>query len=56
MLDKEAWIDERVVSLTARPETIEGAALVVLLGQRTLRLNDSVIRAKWPLKDLAKGA
>jgi hypothetical protein len=56
MLDKKAWIDERIVSLTARPETIEDAALVILLGQRTLRSNDSVITAKWPLKDRPKGA
>jgi hypothetical protein len=41
-LDKITRIDERIVSLTARPETIEDAALVILLGQRTLRSNDSV--------------
>src|ERR1700691_1148055 len=38
-LDKITRIDERIVSLTARPETIEDAALVILLGQRTLRSN-----------------
>ena len=42
MLDKITQIDERIVSLTARPETIEDAALVILLGQRTFRSNDSV--------------
>ncbi|HKT88117.1 MAG TPA: hypothetical protein VJQ59_06760 [Candidatus Sulfotelmatobacter sp.] len=41
-LDKITRIDERIVSLTARPETIEDAALVILLGQRTFRSNDSV--------------
>jgi hypothetical protein len=41
-LDKITRLDERIVSLTARPETIEDAALVILLGQRTLRSNDSV--------------
>ena len=41
-MDKITRIDQRVVSLTARPETIEDAALVILLGQRTLRSNDSV--------------
>ena len=56
MLDKKTWIGERVVSLAGRSETIEDAALVILLGQRTLRSNDSVIGAKWPVKDLPKGA
>jgi hypothetical protein len=56
ILDKKTWIGERVVRLAARPETIEAAALVILLGQRTLRANDSVIRAKWRVKDPAKGA
>ncbi|MGA7697505.1 MAG: hypothetical protein WCA76_20935 [Candidatus Sulfotelmatobacter sp.] len=41
-MDKITRLDERIVSLTARPETIEDAALVILLGQRTLRSNDSV--------------
>ena len=41
-LDKVTRIDERVVSLTARPETVEDALLVILLGQRTFRSNDSV--------------
>jgi hypothetical protein len=42
VLDKITRIDERIVSLTARAETIEDAVLVVLLGQRMLRSNDSV--------------
>jgi len=42
MLDKITRIEGRIVSLTARPEAIEDAALVILLGQRTFRSNDSV--------------
>ncbi|MGA7697504.1 MAG: hypothetical protein WCA76_20930 [Candidatus Sulfotelmatobacter sp.] len=56
MTDKKAWINERIALPTARPGTIEDAALVILLGQRTLRSNDSVVSAKWPPKDRAKGA
>ena len=41
-LDKITRIEERVVSLTARPDTIGDALLTILLGQRTLRGNDSV--------------
>jgi hypothetical protein len=40
--ERVTWIGGRIVSLTACPETIEDAALVILLGQRTLRSNDSV--------------
>ena len=41
-LEKVTRTDERVVSLTAHPETIEDAVLVILLGQKTFRANDSV--------------
>jgi hypothetical protein len=41
-LDKITRVDGRYVSLTARPDTIEDALLLVLLGQRTFRSNDSV--------------
>jgi hypothetical protein len=34
--ERVTWIGGRIVSLPARPETIEDAALVILLGQRTL--------------------
>lgn len=40
--EKGTWIVERIVSFTARPETIEDATLVILLGPRTLRSNDRV--------------
>jgi hypothetical protein len=56
MTDKTAWINRRIVSLAVRPETIDDAALVILLGQRTLCSNDGVIGVKRMLKDLAKGA
>ena len=32
MLDKRAWIDGRIDSLAAHPETIEDAAPVILFG------------------------
>ena len=41
-LDKITRIDGRYVSLTARPETVEDALLLTLLGQRTFRNNDTV--------------
>jgi hypothetical protein len=37
-----ARTEDRVVSLTARPATIEDAALLILLGQRVSRGNDAV--------------
>jgi hypothetical protein len=37
-----AKLEDRVISLTARPETIEDALMLILLGQRTFRGNDSV--------------
>ena len=45
-LEKITRVDDRVVSLTARPETIEDALLLLLLGQRTFRGNDSVTGAE----------
>lgn len=39
-------VDGRVVSLTARPRTVEDAALLLLYGQRALRENDSVTGAE----------
>lgn len=42
MTDSITRIDERIVSLAACPETIEDAALVILLGQRTRRPNNGV--------------
>ena len=42
MPDNVTRIKWQGISLTARPETIEDAALVILLGQRTSRSNDSV--------------
>jgi hypothetical protein len=41
-LDKITRTDGRYVSLTARPETVEAALLLTLLGQRTFRGNDTV--------------
>jgi len=41
-LDKITRTEDRIVSLTARPATIEDAALLVLLGQRVSRGNDAV--------------
>jgi hypothetical protein len=41
-LDKIARVEDRVVSLTARPETLEDSLLLLLLGQRTFRANDAV--------------
>ena len=41
-LEKITRVEDRVVSLTARPETVEDALLVLLLGQRTFRGSDSV--------------
>jgi hypothetical protein len=41
-LDKVTRVEDRVISLTARPETIEDALMLILLGQRTFRGNDSV--------------
>jgi hypothetical protein len=41
-LDKITRIEDRVVSLTARPDNLEDALLLLLLGQRTFRANDSV--------------
>lgn len=41
-LDKIARRDERIVSLTIRPATPEDAVLLLLLGQKQLRGNDSV--------------
>ncbi|MGA7697506.1 MAG: hypothetical protein WCA76_20940 [Candidatus Sulfotelmatobacter sp.] len=40
--ERVTWIAGRIVPLTARPGTIEDAALVILLRQRTLCSNDSV--------------
>ncbi len=40
-LSKIMSADDRVVSLTARAESVDDAALLVLLGQRTFRNNDS---------------
>ena len=41
-LEKITRIDDRIVSLTAHPEDIEEALLLLLLGQRTFRGNDAV--------------
>ena len=41
-LEKITRVEDRVVSLTARPSTVEDALLTILLGQRTFRANDSV--------------
>jgi hypothetical protein len=41
-LDKIMKVDNRIVSLTARPGTVGDAVLLVLYGQRILRGNDSV--------------
>jgi hypothetical protein len=41
-LDKITRVEDRVVSLTNKPDTIEDAALLLMLGQRTFRANDSV--------------
>ena len=41
-LERVARVEDRVVSLTARPEKIEDALLLLLLGQRIFRANDSV--------------
>jgi hypothetical protein len=41
-LEKIMRIDGRIVSLTARPSTLEDTILLVLLGQRQFRSNDSV--------------
>ena len=35
-------VENRVVSLTARPKTVDDAALLMLYGQKTLRDNDAV--------------
>lgn len=41
-LDKIMKIDNRVVSMTVRPKSVEDAILLLLYGQKTLRANDSV--------------
>jgi hypothetical protein len=41
-LDKITRVEGRYVSLTVRPSTVEDALMVMLLGQRTFRGNDSV--------------
>ena len=70
-LEKITQTDDRVVSLTAHPETIDDALLILLLGQRTFRANDAVTgseligglrqsgftvtRVDWRLERLAAG-
>jgi hypothetical protein len=41
-LDKIMRIDGRIISLTARPAALEDSILLLLLGQRQYRSNDSV--------------
>src|SRR5437762_435446 len=41
-LDKIMRLDDRVISLTARPDSAESAILLLLYGQKTLRQNDAV--------------
>lgn len=41
-LDKIMRLEDRVVSLTARPRNVEDAILLLLYGQKTLRQNDAV--------------
>jgi hypothetical protein len=41
-LDKIMKVDNRIVSMTIRPKTIEDAILLLLYGQKILRANDSV--------------
>jgi len=41
-LDKISRRDDRIVSLTIRPATTSEAILMILLGQKTMRSNDSV--------------
>jgi hypothetical protein len=41
-LGKIMKVDNRIVSLTARPTTVGDAVLLVLYGQKILRENDSV--------------
>ena len=45
-LNKIMKVDERVVSLTARPKNADDAALLLLYGQKMLRENDSVTGAE----------
>jgi hypothetical protein len=42
MLDKIMRVDNRVVSLTVRANSVEDAALLILYGQKTLRQNDAI--------------
>ena len=41
-LDKITRMDDRIISLTAHPDNVEDALLLLLLGQRTFRGNDAV--------------
>src|SRR6266403_1000166 len=41
-LDKIMRSEDRIISLTVRPRSIEDAVLLVLYGQKILRANDSV--------------
>ena len=42
-LDKIMQLTDRVVSLTARPESAESAVLLLLYGQKMLRQNEAVM-------------
>jgi hypothetical protein len=46
MLDKIMKHDDRIVSLTARGESLDHEIMLVLLGQKVLRSNDSVTGAE----------
>jgi hypothetical protein len=45
-LDKIMRVDNRVISLTARPDNAESAILLLLYGQKMLRQNDGVTGAE----------
>jgi hypothetical protein len=45
-LDKITKIEDRTVSLTVRPKTVDDAVLVLLYSQKTLRENDAVTGAE----------
>lgn len=46
-LEKIARRDERIVSLTVRPDSPDDAALLILLGQKLMRNNDSVTGSEF---------
>jgi hypothetical protein len=45
-LDKIMRLEDRIISLTARPRSVEDAVLLLLYGQKMLRVNDAVTGAE----------